>query len=94
MEINEKRLMSLLGQVKREVKRLEKTTVGALVSDVEDLKNELSSLTDEFEALKQKLSNYENHTHEYQDETISDTQDGTGTSTTESKNTTGVNSAE
>lgn len=77
---------------------LNNTTVGELNSKVNSLESKVSALEDknnslesEVNSLKQRLENYENHNHGYEDTTINDTADGSGTPSTTNKTTGGVN---
>ncbi len=74
---------------------LNNTTVGNLQSQIDLINRKIDAIAGLFSILfntNGTLSSeaYTTHTHNYEDETIADTADGTGTSTTTTKTTTGV----
>jgi len=55
----------------------------------QELDNTILTLQTRLTTLENRLANYENHTHSYVDDTINDTSDGSGTTTSTTK-TTGI----
>lgn len=50
-------------------------------------KAKINDLLSRLSALEERLSNYENHTHSYIDDTIEDTEDGSGAKVSTTKST-------
>lgn len=87
------------------INTLNNTTIGTLRADtdtntanisslqtaVNTLNTLLTNINNSLTELEGRMQNYENHTHNYQDATINDTSDGSGTESTTTKTTGGVN---
>ena len=52
--------------------------------------DDISDLQARLTALENRLLNYESHTHTYEDDTIADTSDGSGATSTATKHTSGI----
>lgn len=61
------------------------------ISNVTGLQTIIDDYESRIAALETLLTNYTSHTHDYDDGTINDTDDGTGTQTDTTRTTTGVN---
>lgn len=62
-----------------------------VISDLTGLQAIIDDYESRIATLETLLTNYTSHTHDYDDGTINDTDDGTGTQTDTTRTTTGVN---
>ena len=89
-------------QLQELVDILNNTTVGSITQDIDNIYNTLGVISNQIAALGSVLNitfnpdgtllnnGYTAHRHDYEDSTINDTADGTGTISTETKQTGGV----
>lgn len=67
--------------------KIKNTTIGDLEDRLSNLESSYSASLQRIDELETKLADYETHTHNYNDTTISDTADGSGIESVATKTT-------